>query len=596
MGLLLDYSFSTDPGPLQVSTSSRKTWGRVNVSVTDPTATVYCNHLLIAVPLGDHGTELATALNVPTSAINNASWTVSSAEVGELGGDGLTWAKYTFKAASTVPADWKIDGTNLVPSLLAVINDRPGTFKYVIQETSGTDPSHLTLKSGEFDLDKVLPRFFSQNLVAVAPSSPEVPSTEFALGAPVLLEWESNGTWFELFEKGQPTPVYAGSATTYAVSGGLVTDTTFVLVASLTANPGRDTPSTGYETVSLYDTITLTVSNPALTPTKVTTSGDVGVGGALTVQGAATVVGSATLASLTATSAQVSGRVSAGSVTVAGTVTVVGGLIAPGAAALGSTTVNGTLNVASGAAFGSTTVNGTLVASGAFSAGSVTAGGLTVNGAATVNGLRSNNGISTAGIVGANVLQLNAGDTNAMYITNASGMAQIAGYYNTVVSTGNYVTGVVSMVASKWDTGFATNGYYSTVSGNAMITHLETSSGHRVVTSPLVLDAEVHVSGNARLEAGRAFVQLGRDEVSVVVHGDEHTYLVLVTPTTQCAGLVVAEKSPTGFVVEELGGGSSDAAFDWLLISRKPAGLGATVGAKLPEALPTVAELAPRGE
>jgi hypothetical protein len=83
-------------------------------------------------------------------------------------------------------------------------------------------------------------------------------------------------------------------------------------------------------------------------------------------------------------------------------------------------------------------------------------------------------------------------------------------------------------------------------------------------------------------------VTLSHEASALVVHGDDLTYRVLVTPSTQCAGLAVVERTAAGFIVEELGGGSGDAEFDWLLISRKPATLGDTLGSVLPDTLPSI--------
>ena len=562
MGLLLNYDFSTAPGPLQASTVGGDSTGHINVSVSDPSDTIYCNELLIAVPLGEEAAQLALPANVPTASINTDTWSLVSAEVGELPWDDsqTTWAKYTLKAIGTDSSEWKIGSTNLAPSLEAIVNLAPGKFAYAVQETSGTDPSKLEQNTGKFKLQKVMPYLYAHNLITTAPASPTVPKTEFMLGESIQFEWESNGTWYELYAKGQANPIYTGTATSFALSRGLQTDTTFLLAASTTGNPAKDKPSTGYETVVLYDEITVTVANPALSPTSVTASGDVTVGGDLTVDGTLSVKKAAAFSSsVSALSVTAAGPLNGDSLAVAGDGTVSGKFTANGAASLGATTVKGNLS-----------------ASGAVSAGSFSTGPIS---ASSVN----------AGSFSGPYMYLNTGNANAMIVNSSSNTYYNTAFSNRVGHAENWITGVVSYVGGGDDYGFGTNGQYVTASGSATITHLETKSGHRVVTSPLVLEEQVHISGSGRLERGRATVQLDYDAVDVIVHDEKEGYRVLVTPTGRCGGIAVVEKGPDGFVVEELGDGEGDAEFDWLLVSRKRKALGTNEPSRLPERLPEAA-------
>jgi hypothetical protein len=108
-----------------------------------------------------------------------------------------------------------------------------------------------------------------------------------------------------------------------------------------------------------------------------------------------------------------------------------------------------------------------------------------------------------------------------------------------------------------------------------------------VVASPLSLHAELHLSGSARLAGGRARVTFADDTADLIVSSDEHPYQVLLTPAGQCNGLAVTERTAGHFVVEELAGGTSDAAFDWMVITRQPDPDGTGV-LELPEQLPQV--------
>ena len=46
-------------------------------------------------------------------------------------------------------------------------------------------------------------------------------------------------------------------------------------------------------------------------------------------------------------------------------------------------------------------------------------------------------------------------------------------------------------------------------------------------------------------------------------------YRVFLTPNGDCKGLYVAQKSPTSFVVRELGGGHSSIAFDYRIMAKR---------------------------
>jgi hypothetical protein len=128
-------------------------------------------------------------------------------------------------------------------------------------------------------------------------------------------------------------------------------DTTFVLAASMTGSPGQDTPQGGYQPIYLYDSLTVTVSNPVLTPTSVTVAGGLTVGGA-------TGLATTSTGALTAASATVTGALQAGSVATGGN------LNASGTATVGAAQVNGALSVSGGTTLSGATVNGALNGTG----------------------------------------------------------------------------------------------------------------------------------------------------------------------------------------------------------------------------------------
>jgi hypothetical protein len=233
------------------------------------------------------------------------------------------------------------------------------------------------------------------------------------------------------------------------------------------------------------------------------------------------------------------------------------------------------LTAGSAAVNGPLTANGVLTADEAFVEGSIQASRATV--------MSADGGSALEGLV-----DLQADGGTAILAVNASNIVPTAQFINRTAHEENWPSGVVAGVLSPNDWGFSTNGR---IAGESVaVSHVETRNGHRVVTSPIVLMPEVHVSGRARLEGGRATVELDPEVADMLVHDGDEPYRVLVTPTTRCNGLAVTSKQAQSFTVEELLDGSSDAELDWLLIGRKRRELGSSEADVLPDSLPDVTE------
>src|SRR5262245_21217348 len=79
---LLTFLPSTYPAPLQVSTVQTPQTGLLHIAaINQGTKPVYCNKMLIAVPLGPHPNELFVNSPPPTANCNTSKWTVSSMEI-----------------------------------------------------------------------------------------------------------------------------------------------------------------------------------------------------------------------------------------------------------------------------------------------------------------------------------------------------------------------------------------------------------------------------------------------------------------------------------------------------------------------------------
>lgn len=102
--------------------------------------------------------------------------------------------------------------------------------------------------------------------------------------------------------------------------------------------------------------------------------------------------------------------------------------------------------------------------------------------------------------------------------------------------------------------GYATGGWQTFLDG--------AKPGHAIV-SP---NQEIVFSGSSMLTDGRAEVvfEAGRQGIM----SDAAPVRVIVTPTSECSGICVTEKSTRGFRVKELLNGKSAAAFDWIVIAQ----------------------------
>jgi hypothetical protein len=78
---------------------------------------------------------------------------------------------------------------------------------------------------------------------------------------------------------------------------------------------------------------------------------------------------------------------------------------------------------------------------------------------------------------------------------------------------------------------------------------------------------ELYISGSAALSLGKVEIQIDPDMIEIIATSEP--FKVIVTPTGMCNGMAVTSKKYTGFTVEELGNGVSNAGFDWLVIARK---------------------------
>jgi hypothetical protein len=517
---LLDYSFSTSPIPLQVNAPGARATSRINVSVSNPNpGGLFCSDITVMVAVGTGATDFC--VEPPTASVSTGKWTVATLDLvkgEEVGLPQAVYAKIVFQCRDK--SDYGL-GYSLVLSLVGIVNSTAGAFTYNVLETSGPSPDTMTTRSGTHTISKQDAVFTLSDFVATTADQPTVPGTAFANGQPLRLSWQSTGTWFELYAKGSPAPLYAGPATSCGLDAGLSADTQFVLVASVTGDPSGDSPSPGYQAIYLYDALTLVVTNPDLTPRTVNaqngiaTAGTLNVGGQSTLgpvnaTGAMNVAGLVTVSSVSVKGrSELLGELSVGTDAVPADVRVHGAVTA-GPASVKDLTVNGTATVD-----GAATVTGALDVSGQTRAreavrvdSTLQVLGSTVLASASASVLTAGNvtiGVPTPERA-APVLEVqgpmrvDTGD-NVGLQTMVASPTQASGFFQNTRPrlTDKYSTGIVSVVELKTDWGLTTDGRIASMGGMAPLTHVPTRGGNRFFTSPVTTVAYLLVSGWSRI-------------------------------------------------------------------------------------------------
>jgi len=287
---LLAYRFPTQPQPVQVSTVSSKSNALINV-VVEPSSSIYCNRIQIVVPLGTGSDGLTENQPALTVSPNTSKWTAGPAlhVQGDAIGMEANTQYATFSCDCKSPADYLINYPLAFTINIQPVNNSPGTFNIFIIEYSGTtaEPKTFSKKSNTYTLEKTVSQFHLSNFVASSPSSTSAitPQSAFKKGEAIRLTWEGNATRYQLVANQQT--LYDGPNTSFTLPDDdhkghwLPTDTTtFILAASITGGPESGTPAPGYQIISLYEALTVTITDPdiiaeTITATTVTATRDI---------------------------------------------------------------------------------------------------------------------------------------------------------------------------------------------------------------------------------------------------------------------------------------------------------------------------------
>ncbi|MDK2989411.1 hypothetical protein [Methanoculleus sp.] len=266
--VLLQYAASTSPSPMQASVPWMPATGRLNISLLNPQG-AYCKQIIVAVPYGNTPDSLFASM--PSIAANNADWSLLTKEEDAGGRLGIRSAT-PYAAFTMVCRDeklYKISG-NQTFSIFGDISGQCGSSTIQIQETSSPDnQQEMQDRLYQFNCVKGEPEFYANNFITTAADQYTVPRSEFQKGEKIRFAWESNGTYFKLYQKDGKV-VYQGTQTSCVLQEGVQNDTAFVLVASMTGDWDEDQPQAGYRSVYIYRHLTVTVANPVLQPSFLT--------------------------------------------------------------------------------------------------------------------------------------------------------------------------------------------------------------------------------------------------------------------------------------------------------------------------------------
>ncbi|MFI5845018.1 hypothetical protein ACIA8K_35485 [Catenuloplanes sp. NPDC051500] len=203
--------------------------------------TVYCDRITFLVPIGTAATDLFDGPVHASAFGGDGVWLPETARVQTPGSFAFTCTNSAYYRMG-YPLKFVLSGT---------VNDTAGTATIGIRDNSGDTDEDMTPRAGDVTAAKSAPQFTLTNFYATKPENHSTPISDFNADVKVRLAWESTGTYFRLYQAGDPTPVYEGSGTTWTIDGGLTRDTTFVLAAQ-------------QADATLYDSISLTVSDPTL--------------------------------------------------------------------------------------------------------------------------------------------------------------------------------------------------------------------------------------------------------------------------------------------------------------------------------------------
>lgn len=349
--VLLNYNITSEPSPLQISTDGYQAYGILNLVVSVPAnQTVYCKEIDIYIP-----SKLLSQSDTFNPALNTDKWQYAigaKVDGGDIGLEvGISYVPVKFLATSSqyYLINYPLLLTLGVGQVTTAIGDVKGL--HVVEYSSATESGDYTQRDLEFSVTVGAAQFYVRNFVASLYDSAKpdtVPGGSFTNGQAIKLSWEGNASEYQVVTTAGSTPVYTGQDNSLVLPNGLKQTTTFILIAS-------QTDSTRSETLYLYETVTVVITNPDETPNTVTAAGSIATTAGLSSQ-TLNVAGAATLGGDTG----VGGKLDVTGDTVLGNARIDNALSVFGPTSLIDARVNGSLTVGGASTLADTIVKGAL--------------------------------------------------------------------------------------------------------------------------------------------------------------------------------------------------------------------------------------------
>ncbi len=222
----------------------------------------HCRSICLGIPVGNEENQLYLNDNKTVIASRVKTWNAVLLEETEALGENIITLKLQQKDGGlrplTTPLEFEVTGNlNLVPGSATV------TYTYEYNTDGG---KQWNTETAEYVFEKTTDTLYLRNFLTVNPLSPLNPCTQFGPGESIYFSWEGNGTNYEIYQKGETTPIYSGQETHFTYQKGIDADTTFLLKAVHTDNAlaqgeaGHDGLTSSGE--MLFETITLTSPKP----------------------------------------------------------------------------------------------------------------------------------------------------------------------------------------------------------------------------------------------------------------------------------------------------------------------------------------------
>ncbi|MBV7530479.1 hypothetical protein [Chitinophaga sp. sic0106] len=225
---LLQYTISTTPSPVYISADNDPVAATIEIAVA-ANPDVLCKYIAIQVPIGNDATDMYQVSPVPTGTNDNPDWILSTDVVPGMSDSDGNYTTFLFKhnienKAVTSGIKITINGT---------VNDSSGIAAIVIKEDSTliNNVTYMMRKQLQDITKTAVETLYLNNIIVTYLDTPGVPAALPDRNRGIQLTWDSNGDYFNVYAGSDLKPISQGESKQYVMSGGLITDTVFIIEA-----------------------------------------------------------------------------------------------------------------------------------------------------------------------------------------------------------------------------------------------------------------------------------------------------------------------------------------------------------------------------